>query len=180
MQTQRKWNDRAGATRFGVLIAWMGLVVSGCGGTSPLNTFADPATLPSLAAPILQASLASVTAYSVATEGFVFTANQIGQIVRSPAGGTVAAVSAQADGGFTVWIYHNARASTRMSDLTSTSMAPGRVLAQGEEIGRADLTRPFKMTVYLDGQLICPYSFLNTEARTLLNAYIIATRPCVD
>lgn len=119
-------------------------------------------------------------------------------VFRLPVSFTSAVPLAPADGtvveqsGTTVTLTHNARLSTRISNVSGLTIRLGDFVRRGTQISAQQFTQfggtgvpGFKFEVLLDGRPICPWSFFSTNARQqLLNlasgGFNFATGVCIQ
>jgi len=154
-------------------------LVTGCGNTNaPLSIInTGESTLPELGLPV---SITNTGGYfgngtnlrSAQTFTFVLGVSFVGSSITpiAPAAGTVV----QQDG-TTVTIMHNARLTTRISNISALTIRLGDYIAKGAQLSTQQFATytgqsapGFNFQVLLDGQVVCPWSFFSTEVRQQL------------
>jgi hypothetical protein len=99
---------------------------------------------------------------------FRFNSVQTTQPVRSPGPGVVTAVQGGASNGY-VLILHNARVFSRIINL-QPGVQLGAYVNSGTVIGtfQPNTGTAITLSIFLDGDLVCPLTFLNPGVRTAI------------
>jgi murein DD-endopeptidase MepM/ murein hydrolase activator NlpD len=169
---------------------------AGCGsGQEPLSAIgtANGGT-PQLSLPIQGTALTVTTISSfsqsgaggvTASDGFNFNIPAgANPQVFAPGPGIVTYVDTTPGAGV-VYIYHNAHLTSRISQLTSTSVQVGQVVqgggtAQVGQISNSLGTTILHFTVFFDGGVVCPLGYLTPSDQNKVNGHLIsAVSPCL-
>jgi murein DD-endopeptidase MepM/ murein hydrolase activator NlpD len=159
------------------------LGLTACGGTEPLSMLGEGSqAIPAqyfngpigFALPIGTVSGTSVTGitsptpYSTVNEGISFSSSTPGTstVVRTPAAGFIIATDLTPVTG-SVTIYHNAHVTTRIKNISPVGLQVGRYVTASEQIG-STLNMAVIFSVLVDGNLVCPLTYLNSSVRQAL------------
>lgn len=135
----------------------------GCAGTDPWYGVGDVTATPQVTLP---ASFAPTTGHSSSNSGWLMSPT-IGTLLAAPAAGLVSAVTQGTTANtVSVTLYHNARISTRISEIQS-SVRPGDYYAAGASVGTAT-GGSMRFEVLVEGTSVCPYSFLTAASKSVV------------
>lgn len=157
------------------LLASVCATLSGCGeGSDPLTVLGDPTQTPSLVLPIASDKFLGISSpfdtrqANSLLDGIELSTTSTAE-VRAMAPGLVTAVETKADG-VSITIMHSQRFVTRLSKLASFTVRIGDSVVSAQKVGTT-LTTPslVHFTVLIDGTPVCPYGYLNTDAKQKLN-----------
>ena len=159
------------------------LTMVACGSANePFTVLGDPSATPQLGMPTTEAAIYNIGAYNASTvgtasDGFDLNLNQLtpmyGQNVVAPADGLIQSVDSGLNPGFfAVTVYHNLHLSTRVSRLQNATVVVGAYVKAGDILGTSPSTGTVlaHLSVFYDGQIVCPYSYLNAATRHSFNA----------
>jgi hypothetical protein len=177
------------ARKAGLAIGLSTLALSvGCGGTEPMSALTTGA--PALVLPLADASVA-ITRMEPYNQGKNGTSSDAFKIhtqnpsvnVLAPASGIVAAVD-NTPGAAIVYLYHGPRLTTRVAQLQQASVLVGTVVQTGSVLGlsSSSLVIPIQFSVFYDGGLACPLSYMTAEAQTTTQVKVTtngSTSPCL-
>jgi hypothetical protein len=169
-------------TRF-TLLALSLFGLASCGtGTDPTTLLGDPAVLPEMGLPLSTSVITTITPYGAGIDGFQFMPNAISQPVAAPVGGTIVDLNTTLNEGYyAVTIMSSPRMVVRVSRLAPTySVRVGDVVSAGQLIGTTSSTAAVavQVTAWLDGVLVCPYSYFTQDARTQINPRLVGGISC--
>lgn len=170
----------------GLGLALMSAASVGCGGTEPLSVVNVAAF--QLALPITESSVIqkvdpyNTTGSGAESDGFDIYPTALGVNVASPGQGIVMAVD-NTLGSAAVYIYHGPHLTTRITKLQTVSVQAGSILQAGSVLGISssnNINQPVRFTVLYDNGLVCPLSYLNATAQTLVrNRLVGGVPPCL-
>lgn len=161
-----------------------GFLLVACGqGNEPLSILGDPNArlVDSFALPynavsggvgggaVVLSQYAPFVASNAAFDGIDFVPQIQGAYqVLAPGTGVVTEVDSAS-----ITILHNVRVSSRLSKLSSTSVRVGDYVTAGSVVGATTTTGVSTslahLSVFVDGAVTCPYSYLVLSAKALLN-----------
>lgn len=157
------------------------VLFAGCGsGLEPISVLGDPSQslVGTIALPIASNVFNTVAPFSSSNDGFDYsytlgrlpTVTATSVVYSAPANGWVTAIDSSS--GFPIiTLFHNSHLSTRIKIFTTTNVRVGDFVTAGQALGTLTLnlltaTSLLHLSVIADGAVVCPYSYLNTAART--------------
>lgn len=165
------------------LLSLSGLIVglAACGqNQEPLSLLGEQTDRPpALELPVASGSFNQVSPYVAQSQAyFQLTQLPAGATITAPAAGVVSAVDVY-ESMYSVTIYHGLGYSSRVQPVVSV-LRPGDRVAVGSTIGTsaAGIMSTLEFAVLVDGNPVCPYQFLSTNALAAL-AGRIAGLPCL-
>jgi hypothetical protein len=166
-------------------------VLAGCGGYDPLSVLGDGTIDPSnaLNLPLSDATaIQSVSAFSGSQDGIgINYVSGFGTAISAvaPAAGLIVNVDSTTHPPFTdVTIYHNARLSSKISNLQISTVRAGDYVVASQAIGTIPVggftLTGIKLSVFVDGSptAVCPFSYLSASARTTYASKFGGGFPC--
>jgi hypothetical protein len=97
----------------------------------------------------------------------------------------VTEVSSSSDEGYVLMIQNSTQFSVRISNLNLPTPRPGDYVTAGQVVATSApsvagaATGSVKIIVYLNGGIVCPYSFFDVASRGRINQFLISnTFPC--
>lgn len=158
--------------RFILVLALFSL--TSCGeGQDPVSVMGDPTKSPtSTLLPIHQNYINTVTPYTDGVGGFILWSNA-GVEVRTPSTGMISSIVND-----TITIFHTSTMTTRIMGMRTITARVGEYYAVGKSLG--DSSGKLTYSVYINGQNVCPYSYLDPDGRSLIAARIFNGAICLN
>lgn len=159
----------------------LSLVLSGCGGSHPVDVLGDPNQDIKLSLPMNLADISLIDEYT--TNAPYFTLQYLNTfqstVVYSSGAGTVSEVKTVDNAGYTITIFHNTHITSQISHLGSSTVREGDKVDVGTMLGISySGLQTVLLSIYYDGLQVCPYSYLTDDARAIVNQKIIGNVPC--
>ncbi len=160
------------------LVTWViAACAAGCGGNDPFSVFNnDPDKVPQMSLPMATASLNTMNADTVVTEGLQFVPSATVAAI-APVEGLVVGVDLSSSA-YALSVRFNSHYTVRISNLVSTNRRVGDYVTVGADIGTTTASSAVIVKLYYNGSLLCPISYFDSTALGVINTKLGTSQAC--